>query len=146
MLNERLSTTHVNWALTGSTSFALQGLPFEPSDIDIQTDEQGAYAIEQLFRDHVQEKVRFSSNGSIRSHFGELQINGIRVEIMGNIEKRIHHKWEKQPNLDDIKRFVMIDDIRIPVLSLEYEEKAYRALGRIEKADLIAQYLAAKND
>ncbi|MFC6233223.1 nucleotidyltransferase domain-containing protein, partial [Paenibacillus allorhizosphaerae] len=46
LIYERLSMTQINWALTGSTSFALQGLPYEPGDIDIQTDQQGAYEIE----------------------------------------------------------------------------------------------------
>ena len=33
----------VCWGLTGSTSFALQGMDYEPHDIDIQTDEATAY-------------------------------------------------------------------------------------------------------
>jgi len=47
---------------------------------------------------------------------------------------------EKPPNLDEIKEFILVNHMRIPVLSLEYEENAYRALGGNEKADIIAQY------
>lgn len=141
IIYDRLSSTAINWAVTGSASFALQGLPFDPTDIDIQTDESGAYQIERLFKEYIEKDIKYSSNGLIRSHFGELIISGIRVEIMGDIDKLINHEWVKQPNLDDIKEFVLVDNMRIPVLSLNYEAKAYRALGRTEKADRITQYV-----
>jgi len=48
-VNERLNNTSVNWAITGSLDFALQGVPVEPNDIDIQTDKRGAYEIEHHF-------------------------------------------------------------------------------------------------
>lgn len=32
----RLGGTTVNWVVTGSFGFALQGVPIEPNDIDIQ--------------------------------------------------------------------------------------------------------------
>jgi len=59
---------------------------------------------------------------------------------MGDIEKRINQLWEKPPDLDEIKEFILVNHMRIPELSLKYEEGAYRALGRNEKADVIAQY------
>jgi len=42
-LYERLKDSNVNWVVTGSLGFALQGVPVEPHDIDIQTDKEGAY-------------------------------------------------------------------------------------------------------
>jgi hypothetical protein len=88
ILAARLSGTSVSWAVTGSTGFALHGLPVELHDIDAQTDEAGAYQIEQLFPDEAIRPVTFSSAGQIRSHFGALQIAGVEVEIMGALQKR----------------------------------------------------------
>ena len=48
-INAQLNNTSLNWAVTGSLGFALQGVPVEPNDIDIQTDEKGAYKIERHF-------------------------------------------------------------------------------------------------
>lgn len=56
-LQERLQGTDIVWALTGSASFALQGLPLMPHDIDVQTDDRGAYAIERLFSEYVARPV-----------------------------------------------------------------------------------------
>lgn len=36
---DRLQSENIEWVLIGSTAFVLQGLPWTPADIDIQTDE-----------------------------------------------------------------------------------------------------------
>ncbi|HEX7065215.1 MAG TPA: hypothetical protein VF199_09155 [Bacillales bacterium] len=47
---ERLQEQKIPWVLTGSLAFAMQGVPLTPNDIDIQTDRDGAVAIENLFK------------------------------------------------------------------------------------------------
>ena len=56
-IKTRLDNTGVKWVITGSFSFALQGIPVIPADIDIQTDRKGAYEIERCFADCVVKKV-----------------------------------------------------------------------------------------
>jgi hypothetical protein len=134
----------VNWALTGSLSFALQGLPVEPHDIDLQTDRAGAYAVERCFAEAVIRPVAFSAAANIRSHFGALCIDGITVEIMGDIEKRLPDgSWEGPVDLARHRRFVDVEGLRVPVLSLAYERDAYLKLGRVERAALLAEWIAA---
>lgn len=77
----KLSGTNINWVITGSTAFIIQGIPLAPNDIDIQTDERGAYQIEKCFKDFIKTKVRLSSDGKISSHFGCLEIDGIKDVI-----------------------------------------------------------------
>jgi hypothetical protein len=141
-LSESLSTADINWALTGSTSFALQGVSIQPKDIDIQTDEKGAYAIERMFTGSMTEPVSYSSNGFMRSHFGKLSMDGIDVEIMGDIEKLVDGQWEGTPYLKEITRWIHVDGIQLPVLFLEYEVEAYRKMGRIKKAAMLAEHLS----
>ena len=144
VLYERLNPAGINWVVTGSCSFALQGLPVEPNDIDIQSDEAGVYAIERMFADRVTRPVAFSSKPNIRSHFGALDIDGIRVELIGDIQKReADEPWDEPPDLNRFKRRVEIDGMQIPVLSLEYEAQAYRKMGRFERAEMLRNWLAA---
>lgn len=141
----RLDGSNVNWALTGSLSFALQGVPVEPHDIDIQTDASGAYEIERLFSEFVTRKVAFSASERIRSHFGTLLIDGITVEIMGDIEKRLEDgTWEKPPDLAAHRRIIDVHGIQVPVLSLEYECQAYAKLGRVSKARMLQDALSQR--
>lgn len=51
ILCARLSNQDVAWVLVGSTSLALQRVDVTPRDIDILTDEAGAYKINELLKD-----------------------------------------------------------------------------------------------
>jgi len=141
----RLVNTNIIWVLTGSLSFALQGIALQPHDIDLQSDEAGAYEIERRFSEFVVRKVTFSTAEKIRSHLGALSIDGIQVEVMGDISKRLDDgTWEEPVNLTRHKRIIIVEDMHIPILSLEYEYHAYLKLGRIEKAQILKQALQGR--
>lgn len=141
-LHSGLQDEEVTWALTGSTSFALQGVPVEPNDIDVQTTEDGAYAIAEQFPEQVVEKVQFRASETIRSHFGELDFDGISVEVMGDLQKRLNDgSWEDPVDVTTHREYVTVQQMQIPVLSLEYEAQAYDRLGRTDRADLLREYI-----
>jgi hypothetical protein len=141
----RLNDTKILWAVTGSLGFALHGMPVEVHDIDIQTDKIGAYDIEDLFKEYVIENVKFSSSEKICSHFGALMIDDIKVEIMGDIQKRLEdNTWEDPVDLIKQRRIIEFEGMTVPVLPLEHEYQAYLKLGRVEKAQRIKNYLDKK--
>lgn len=132
----------VVWALTGSTSLALQGVPVPVHDIDVQTDAEGAYAVQRCFSSYIAREVAHSATDTIRSHFGALTIDGVQVEIMGDIEKRLPGgEWEAPPPIALLRTYIEADGLRVPVLPLEYECEAYLKLGRPEKAQVIRETL-----
>ncbi len=138
----RLSGTNIIWAVTGSAGFALQGVPVEPNDIDLQTDEEGAYALSARFADHVVEHVQYRASERIRSHFGRLELGGIQAEIMGDLQKMLPDgSWEAPVDVSRHRHFVVLDGQQIPVLSLEYERDAYRLMGRHDRAELLGRWL-----
>ena len=121
---------------------ALQGMPVEVHDIDIQTDKDGAYEIERCFAEFVIEPVRYSETERIRSYLGVLEIDGVKVEIMGDIQKRLGNRsWEEPVKVERYRRWVEVDGMRIPVLSLEYEYQAYLRLGRVKRAGILRSWL-----
>ena len=130
------------WALTGSTSFALQGMDVQAHDIDIQTDRDSAYTLGTLLKEHCVEPVRFCGTEKIRSHFGRFQVGGAEVEIMGDIEKRLPAGgWEKAVSLAPLILYVDFAGMRLPVVSLRHEAKAYRMMGRTARAEEIERYI-----
>jgi hypothetical protein len=130
------------WALTGSLGMALQGMDIDVHDIDIQTDRDGAYCIQNRFSEYTVKNVRFSEAPNIRSHFGEFEIDGLKVEVMGDIEKRIiDGTWQATPDLHLIIKNVKIGEMLVPVIDLEYERDAYALLGRLEKARRLEEFL-----
>lgn len=130
----------IDWALTGSTSFALQGVPVAPNDIDVQTDAAGAYAIAARLSAAVVAPVRPSGTERIRSHFGALALAGVRVELMGDLQKRLPDgRWEAPVVIRPHRRWLRYAGLLLPVLDLAYEAQAYRIMGRAERADLLAR-------
>ncbi len=139
---ERLDGADVNWAITGSLGFRLQGVPVDVHDIDLQTDGAGAYKIEDLLCEYSTEKVGFSTSGNIRSHFGVLEIGGVRVEIMGDVQKLLSDgSWEDPIDPAEHRLSVETEGIQVPVLNLAYECSAYEALGRSDRADFLRNWL-----
>lgn len=121
----RLNEINVNWALTGSLNLALQGVPVEVNDIDVLTDKIGAHQIENCFSEFVTKKVAFSSAVRIRSYVGLLMIDGVRVEVIGDVQlKRDNGSWQRTADLEFEKRTIEIKGIPIPFRPLQYECQA----------------------
>ncbi|GAB4564853.1 MAG: hypothetical protein Kow0047_14900 [Anaerolineae bacterium] len=132
----------VEWALTGSASMALQGVPVDVHDIDIQTDKDGAFAIADALKEHVTRPVRWSQADRIRSYFGTLEVNGLTVELIGDLQKRLPDgTWEPPVDVRKHRDWVQVGEMRIPVLTIEYEAEAYRKLGRHDRARLLERWL-----
>lgn len=146
IIHDRLLETKIVWAITGSLGFALHGMQLNVNDIDLQTDENGAYEIEKNLKEYVVRKVRFSVSEKIKSHWGELKIESVKVEIMGALQKKLPNgNWESPVEVDKHHEFISFECIKLPVLSLKYEEQAYRKLGRIERANQIKKLLISDN-
>jgi hypothetical protein len=74
-------------------------------------------------------------------------IDGIKVEIMGDIQKRLEDgNWESPVDLEHHKRIIEVEGMQVGVLSLEYEYQAYLKLGRIEKAEMLRKWLKGKDE
>lgn len=142
IIHDRLSGSDIVWALTGSASFALQGVPVEVHDIDLQTDSAGAYGVAHHLSEYVIRPVVFASTETVRSHFGGLRIGMVSVDIIGDIEKRLRDgTWDSPPDIARWRRWITVEKRQIPVLALVYEIEAYRKMGRQERANLLHDFL-----
>jgi len=65
--------------------------------------------------------VAVTTIARIRSYLGRLEMDGIQVEIMGDIAKRLDDQtWEEPVQVAQYRRWLEIDGLQIPVLSLAY--------------------------
>ena len=141
----RLDGRRIVWAITGSLGFALHGLPVEVHDIDVQGDEEGVYEIARRMTAYVTEPVKLRESDFLRSHFGRLQVEGIQVELMGDVQKRLPDgSWGSPADVGENSEMVTVENMQFPVMKLEYEAVAYRQMGRAEKAGMIERWLANK--
>jgi hypothetical protein len=141
-LHAALLESQVDWAVTGSLGMVLQGMDLPINDIDIQTDEDGAYEVERRLAQYVVVPVLYKASERMRSRLGKLNVEGIQVEILGGIQKRLQDgEWEPPVQVAQHRLWVEVDGLSIPVLTLEYEYQAYKLMGRDEKAAKIRQWL-----
>lgn len=141
LIAQRFEGSSVDWVVTGSLGMALQGVPFEVHDIDIQTDRAGAYRLGARLAEFAVTPVRYAVSERIRSHLGEFEIRGVRVEIMGGVEKLVDGVWELPVDVRTHRCWAAHGELRVPVLSLEYECEAYAKLNRAERAQALRAWL-----
>jgi len=137
-LVKRLKGIYEKWAITGSFGQALQGIDIEPADIDIISTQNGVWEIQSIFREFIKQEVHYSKVKSLRSYFGVMEINSCRVEFFGEIENLLsNNSWESHIGWEKNITEVIIDKIKVPVLTLEYELLVCQKLFKLERASLI---------
>jgi len=138
---KKLKGKSIDWVLVGSTNLALQGVDVTPHDIDILTDEKGAFSINELLRDYEVRKVEYKESENLASYLGEFRIDGIKVEVMGDLRiKRPDGTWYKELVIRGAKN-ANIGETEVPLYPLEKELEGYKILGRVEKVREIEKTL-----
>jgi hypothetical protein len=135
------------WVVTGSCSMALQGMPLEVHDIDLQTTRKGAFDIEQALGGRILLPLAYKPSERICSYFGALEVEGVKVEIMGDMQKLLPDgTWEEPADIPSHRIWIPFEDRRAPVFPLEYERQAYRLMGRPHRAAQIEEWLKQPPD
>jgi len=136
------------WALMGSTASVLQGIDgYRPPDIDLVTTAEGAYIMEAcvLSCGTSIRPVSFSVSPRYTSHFGIFEVEGVKVEIMGDLV--IHEDdgtitaTEHFSRWSEKVRVIHFEGGHIPVVPLEWQLVANVLLRRPERSEGIVELL-----
>lgn len=137
-----LQEKSIRWVVTGSLGMALQGIPLEIHDIDIQTDETGIFEIEEAFKEFSIVPVEYRESDRIRSFFGKLEIDQVQIDIMGDVQTRFSDQdWLPPVEIETHRIWLPFETQHVPVLPLEYEYQAYQRMGRSERAAILRAWL-----
>lgn len=138
LLIEKIPPTELPWALTGSAGLRLQGVETPVHDLDLQTDAQTIYVIEQRLTEFIKTPVHVWESEHTLSHHGQAEINGLQVEFVGDMRHRSPAEiWETAIDIASIRVWVSWHELQVPVLPLQHEALAYEKMGRVQKAELI---------
>lgn len=130
----RLEAEGIPYRVVGGTSVALHGIPVHVKDLDLETTAAGAYQIAALFEEYLVRPVAFSESPIYRSHFGQFRIDGVLLEIMGDLERREGQGWVPTTNVTETT--VLFEGMLVRVPWLEEETLAYIRRGRLDRAAL----------
>jgi S-adenosylmethionine-dependent methyltransferase len=133
-----LTAGGVPYTVVGGTSAALHGVPIAVKDIDIETTEADAYRCQKLFSKNVVEPVVLRSSDLYRSHLGRLDVDGVLVEVMGDLHRREGTRWV--PTAAVTRETVLLDGVPVLASTLEEETLAYIRRQRLERAAACLPY------
>ncbi len=133
-LAQELKTHSADYRLVGGAALALRGLDVELNDLDLEMPKAEAYAFEERHAQSVILPVAWRETETMRSHYGRFEIDGVPVDIMAELERKIDGRWV--PTFGATHETVDLDGVAISVLSLEEETLAYLRRGRLDRVAL----------
>jgi S-adenosylmethionine-dependent methyltransferase len=131
---ETLKENNITFTVVGGTSLALRGFDVPVRDLDLEMSVQDTFRFEEIYHDHSVDGVNLRENHQWRSHIGRFVIDGVNVEVMGGLCRRVGQNWV--PSFLFTRSSVDLDGVSIPVLELEEEALAYLRRGRLNRVSL----------
>jgi hypothetical protein len=131
------------WAVGGSASLALHGLPVDPRDLDLLADHVAAAELVDGLRGAVVSDEASWDRGDVRAVRRAVAIvHGIEVEILESVEAvgPTGDVLVATPDLDHVDR-ITVSGRQIPVLALSTMRVLLDATGNRERAKLVANVL-----
>jgi hypothetical protein len=133
-----------SWAVGGSASLALHGLPVDPRDLDLLVDHVAAAELVDGLRGAVVSDEARWDRGDVRAVRRALAVvHGVEVEILEGVEAvgPMGDVVVATPDLDHVDR-IIVSGRRIPVLPLSTMQVLLDATGNRERAAMVAKVLA----
>lgn len=129
----------IPWFLIGSANLALQGMNFQPSDLDILVKSEDKKEIEKIFSEF---KILKKENLPKMQHEEVMyEIDGVPVEFCLEKKDGFYYKFF---NKKKCKNIVIDKYVEVCCLKLENEILAYEYLDRRPKARMIKDFLKNK--
>jgi hypothetical protein len=134
------------WAVGGSASLALHGLPVDPRDLDLLVDHVATAEMVGEPRDAVVSDEGCWDRGDVRAVRRALAVvHGVEVEILQGVEAvgPTGDVVVATPDLDHVDR-IIVSGQQIPVLPLPAMQVLLDATGKREQAAMVAKMLGGK--
>lgn len=138
---QRVQEYDIDWWLPGSVALAVRGIDVAPHDIDIATDDKGAYTLATLLQDVLVEPLE-DSHGWISNWFGRSFLHG-RVEWVGGIDPSVDEPVPVDFGPRAMSHLERVTwrghELRVPPLDLQLLVSERR--GLTERAEKIRRYM-----
>ena len=135
------------WAVGGSASLALHGLPVDPRDLDLLVDHVAAAELVEGLRGAVVSDEARWDRGDVRAVRRALAVvHGVEVEILEGVEAvgPTGDVVVATPDLVQVDR-IIVSGRQIPVLPLSTMQALVDATGDRERAAMVAKVLDGRS-
>ncbi|MEO9176550.1 MAG: hypothetical protein ABI317_13630 [Gaiellales bacterium] len=136
----RLEGLELEWAVSGSVALVLQGVETTCNDLDLLFTSWSVRIAESLLAREIDERVAPRRRVDIRGLLGRAQIEGISVELLGDVQNALPDgRWSDPPRIVDQRTWVPFGERDCPVVTLAALEASYALRGRADKVRLIRE-------
>lgn len=82
---------------------ALQGMDLDVNELDVQSNGQVTDRLAELVRSggQVLEDLRYVESERMSSRLGSYELMGVKVEVIGDVRKKIDGTWEETVNVTE---------------------------------------------
>lgn len=137
-LARELSQAGVDYTLTGSANLALHGVPLLVHDLDLEMSAQDAIRFSERYASFARLPLALRQDEHYRSYFGRFGIDGVTVEVMGDLQRKDGEIWK--PTANSTGEYIELDGVQVHAAWLEEETLANLRRGRLERAALCLPY------
>jgi SAM-dependent methyltransferase len=133
-----LAQAGIGYTLAGSANLALHGVPLLVNDLDLEMSIEDAGRFQERYASCTKVPVALRQDERYRSHFGRFEIDGVAVEVMGDLQRRKGESW--RPTANSTREPVDLDGVAVQAAWLEEETLANLRRGRLERVALCLPY------
>jgi SAM-dependent methyltransferase len=133
-----LQQAGIRYTLAGGANLALHGVPLPVKDLDLEMSAADAGCFQQRYAAFATMPVALRQDERYRSYFGRFEIDGVLVEVMGDLQRREGDAWK--PTANQTREALDMEGVSVWAAWLEEETLANLRRGRLERAALCLPY------
>ena len=138
MIAESLNKNNITWAIGASLLLYFKGIANEFNDIDIIIDEKDVEKVKKILLSFGSLQPKNPNVQYKTKHFLEFKIDDIDFDIISGfviVCDNDEYYFPLEKNM--IKDYININDVNIPLHSIEEWHTYYKLMGRTEKVKMI---------
>jgi len=158
-LLERLKgVVSANWAVGGDAGEVMMGVNVMPENLEILTTKEGCEQICKELAEYqtvapamMEKKLSREADVDgkmlpiyVRSHYGELSMDGVKVEVRGDEQIKVG-EWDWGDPLDFTADYTYIPGGKLPIVPLGLKSELYLGLGWLDRVTLVSDAVLQKH-
>jgi S-adenosylmethionine-dependent methyltransferase len=133
-----LAQAGIGYTLAGSANLALHGVPVNVGDLDLEMNAEDAQHFQERYAADAILPLALRQDEAYRSYFGRYEIDGVMVEVMGDLQRREGGAWKPTSNIH--REQLDLEGVAVQAAWLEEETLANLRRGRLERVALCLPY------
>lgn len=147
LIAEQFNAMRLTWGLGGSALLDVMGLAVQVHDLDIMVLAKDFDRASEILNQLGIEKKKAADPNFRTTHFMCYRVNDCDVDVMAGICVFNDSEWfDFVFKANHIKQKISIENVEIPLMSLSDWRQLYQAMGRVEKRNLIDQFMQEKGN